>query len=73
MAHAPRRDAEERDLQLVTDALHRLLKDKPTERALRRLARAALGEPPDPPPPAPEGPDAGPDEAITAAGAGQRS
>ncbi len=49
MAHAPRRDAEERDLQLVTDALRRLLKDKPTERALRRLAKAALGEPPDQP------------------------
>jgi hypothetical protein len=57
MAHAPRRDAEERDLQLVTDALRRLLKDKPTERALRRLAKAALGEAPDgPPTPAEAGP-----------------
>ena len=49
MAHAQRRDAEERDLQLVTEALRRLLKDKPTERALRRLAKAALGESPDTP------------------------
>ena len=48
MVHAQRRDAEERDLQLVTEALRRLLKDKPTERALRRLAKAALGEPPRP-------------------------
>lgn len=47
MAHAQRRDPEERDLELVTDALRRLLKDKPTERALRRLAKAAMGEPPD--------------------------
>jgi hypothetical protein len=49
MAHAQRRDAEERDLQLVTEALRRLLKDRPTERALRRLAKAALGESPDAP------------------------
>ncbi len=49
MGDAPRRDAEERDLELVTDALRRLLKDKPTERALRRLAKAALGEAPDAP------------------------
>ena len=51
MGDAPRRDAEERDLELVTDALRRL-KDKPTERALRRLAKAALGGAPDAPRPA---------------------
>jgi len=49
MAHAQRRDPEERDLEVVTDALRRLLKGKPTERALHRLAKAALGEPPDVP------------------------
>ncbi len=47
MGNASRRDPEERDLELVADALRRLLKGKPTERALRRLAKAAMGETPD--------------------------
>ena len=50
MAHAPKRDPEERDVMLLSAALQRLLKDKPTERALRRLAKAAMGETPDEPP-----------------------
>jgi hypothetical protein len=47
----PRRDPEERDIEVVMAALRGLLKDKPTERALRRLAKAALGETPEEPRP----------------------
>jgi hypothetical protein len=50
MGDGPRHDREERDVSLVAAALRRLLKDRPTQRAFRRLAKAAMGETPDEPP-----------------------